>query len=270
MIPTVNTDQVVSHTARVAGGRRLRWFFPVFSGVLLAVLVVGFAPSFFLRGHITITPPSRLAALAQRLASGDLPLYLIAHGVALTAWYVLVFAQTCLVAAGRTDLHRRLGIAGIGVAILIVPISALVIARGVPRLLPIEAAMRTPVAARQAMSGLIASDVAALVVFCVLVGVALRTRHHRRDIHKRCMIASCFAIYGPALSRFEIFYGLRPPFFTLPAVLLLGLAVYDIATLRRIHGSTFWTAVVAPVVWFCFMETLIFSGAAGAVVDTFR
>jgi len=129
MIPTVNTDQVVSRTARVAGGRRLRWFFPVLSGVLLAVLVVGFAPSFFLRGRITITPPLRLSALAQRLAFGDLPLYLVVHGVVLTAWYALVLAQTCLIAAGRTDLHRRLGIAGIGVAMLIVPISALVIVR---------------------------------------------------------------------------------------------------------------------------------------------
>jgi len=84
------------------------------------------------------------------------------------------------------------------------------------------------------------------------------------------MIASCFALYGPAISRFEIFYGLRPPFFALPAVLLLGLGIYDVATLGRIHRTTFWSAIVAPVVWFCLLETLMFSGAAGAVVDAFR
>ena len=128
----------------------------------------------------------------------------------------------------------------------------------------------TPVGARQAMSGLIASDVAALVIFSVLVGAAVRMRHHRRDIHKRCMIASCFAIYGPVINRFELFYGLRPPFFTLPAVLLLGLGVYDVATLRRIHRSTLWAAVAAPAVWFCLIVTLIFSGAADALVDAFR
>jgi hypothetical protein len=59
MIPTVNTDQVVNHTARVTGsGRRLPWFFPGLSGMLLAVLLVGFAPSFFC-----------VVASARRLAS---------------------------------------------------------------------------------------------------------------------------------------------------------------------------------------------------------
>jgi hypothetical protein len=57
MIPTVNTDQVIGHAARVAERRRLRWFFPGLSGVLLAVLVVGFAPSFFLRGRMSVPSP---------------------------------------------------------------------------------------------------------------------------------------------------------------------------------------------------------------------
>ena len=108
MIPTVNTDQVVNHTTRVARGRRLRWFFPVLSGVLLAALVVGFAPSFFLRGRITFTPPSRLSALAQRLASGDLPLYLIVHGVAVRLASVAAAAPA--VGAGlrsRPDFRHR-------------------------------------------------------------------------------------------------------------------------------------------------------------------
>src|SRR5262245_28105883 len=145
MIPTVNTDQVVSHAARVAGGRRLRWFFPGLSGVPLAMLVVGFAPSFFLRGRISM--PSLLSRGAER-TSLQLAFAILATAGSISplpyrAWHRpdgvvrTGVAQTCLVAAGRTDLHRRLGIAGLGVAILIVPISALVVVRAVPRLLPI-------------------------------------------------------------------------------------------------------------------------------------
>jgi hypothetical protein len=197
------------------------------------------------------------------LLSLTIPPYLIVHGIVLTTWYALVFAQTCLVAAGRTDLHRRLGIAGLGVAILIVPISALVVVRAVPRLLSVGPG-------RRALAGLISGDFAALALFWVLVGAAVYTRHHRKDIHKRCMIASCFALYGPVMSRFEIFYGLHPRFFTLPAVLLLGLGVYDVVTLRRIHRATLWSAVVAPVVWFSVTGILTFSGAADAVIDAFR
>src|SRR5215831_7221368 len=79
-------------------GRRLPWFFPAFSSLLL-------------RGLFNI-----------RLQS--MPAYLVLHGVVLTTWYVLVAVQTWLVAAHRTNLHRRLGIVAVGVAVLLVPISA--------------------------------------------------------------------------------------------------------------------------------------------------
>src|SRR5262245_7872593 len=105
-----------------AARRRVRWLFPVVSGLLLALLVFAFAPSFFLRGLIR-TPRPLLS----------LPPYLVAHGVLLTIWYALVFVQTCLVAAHRTDLHRRVGVLAAAVALLLVPVSELVVVRAVPR-----------------------------------------------------------------------------------------------------------------------------------------
>jgi len=45
-----------------------------------------------------------------------LPAYLYMHGLALTAWFSLAVAQAALVAARRTPLHRKLGVAGLFVA----------------------------------------------------------------------------------------------------------------------------------------------------------
>ncbi len=63
-----------------------------------------------------------------------MPPYLYVHGIVLTAWYALILAQTSLVAAHRIDLHRRLGVLAVGVAMAVVPLSTFVVVRAVPRM----------------------------------------------------------------------------------------------------------------------------------------
>src|ERR1700686_4322336 len=108
MIETLDAGQV-ARVPRPAGRRALRWFFPVVASLLLAGLLVGFAKTFFLRSQFNVPP---------------IPPYLYVHGFVLTTWFVLVLAQTCLGAAHRTDLHRRIGIVAVVVGVLIIPISA--------------------------------------------------------------------------------------------------------------------------------------------------
>src|SRR5688572_27992461 len=73
-----------------------RRFFTGISLVILATVLVGFARTFFLR------------PLFPDMPSPAEPIFYV-HGVAFTAWIVLLLAQTSLVAAGRTELHRRIG-----------------------------------------------------------------------------------------------------------------------------------------------------------------
>jgi hypothetical protein len=60
------------------------------------------------------------------------PLYHL-HGVLFTSWLLLLILQTSLVAAGRTPLHRRLGVAGgvlaAAMAIVAIPMSRVAGAR---------------------------------------------------------------------------------------------------------------------------------------------
>jgi hypothetical protein len=44
----------------------------------------------------------------------------MAHGTVFTLWIVLLIFQTGFVAANRRDIHRRLGVMGVGIAALMV------------------------------------------------------------------------------------------------------------------------------------------------------
>ena len=81
-----------------------RLFFTGMTFLTTAIILWGFAPSFFLRGiappvvHSYLDPPPQPVRW----------LY-ITHGVVFTAWVTLCAAQVLLVATGRSALHRRAG-----------------------------------------------------------------------------------------------------------------------------------------------------------------
>ncbi len=81
-----------------------------FTGLAVAVALsvfAGFAPTYYLKG-----------LYGTRVLSP----FLHFHGMLFTSWILLFVTQTTLVAAKRTDLHRRLGIVGalLAVAMLVV------------------------------------------------------------------------------------------------------------------------------------------------------
>ena len=98
------TTQAMTSVASASRGNLAERAF--FVGMALAMIItvfVGFAPSYYVP-----------RADAQQLT----PLLHI-HGAAATAWMLLFLTQTGLVAAHRVDIHRRLGLAGAAVAIIL-------------------------------------------------------------------------------------------------------------------------------------------------------
>ena len=63
------------------------WFFVCMAAVLLVIVAVGFAKSFYLRSVV----------YKGHAASFGLPGYIVIHGIVLTSWFLLFFAQTLLV-----------------------------------------------------------------------------------------------------------------------------------------------------------------------------
>ena len=80
---------------------------------ILFSVFLGFAQSYYLQGVLKLPEWKAFAAPPH-------PLLVHVHAMIFSSWILLLVAQTSLVAAGRLDLHRRLGAAGFGLACLLV------------------------------------------------------------------------------------------------------------------------------------------------------
>jgi hypothetical protein len=196
-------------------GRSDRWFYVGMALAMLAVLAVGFAPSFYLR------PPTR-PLLAPRV---------VAHGIAFSGWMLLFFVQTVLVAAGRTRIHRRLGLAAAGLALAMVvsaaPMAVAAAGRGVPP--------------PDALAFLLVMLVD-LLLFCGFVAAAICYRR-RPEIHKRLMLLATLSLLPPSISRWPIAVAHTA---VIPAVMLLFLAaapLRDAAARHRLDPVSLWGAL---------------------------
>ena len=83
-----------------------------YTGITLAIAVcvfVGFARTFFLR---PLFPEAAEIAAPER--------FFYYHGVVFTAWIVLIVVQAWLIRSRNVALHRTLGTAGLGLAVILV------------------------------------------------------------------------------------------------------------------------------------------------------
>lgn len=178
------------------------------------VVLAGFAPTYYLKAHFGTPPlPSALVHL---------------HGILMTAWFALFVVQVRLVATRHIDWHKRLGVAGIALAVLLVLVGTL-----------------TAIAAAKAGRGppgppplvFLAIPLGDMVVFPILFGLAIANRR-RADYHKRFMLLASFSILTAAIARFEVLRaGGLPAFFGAMDALVLTFIVIDTVQRRRLHPA---------------------------------
>ncbi|MBV9993830.1 MAG: hypothetical protein JO127_01330 [Caulobacteraceae bacterium] len=204
-------------------------FYFVMILVSSVIILLGFAPSFYLKSLIHAPPP--------------LSLLTITHGLVFTAWMALFVVQSGLIAAGRSAPHKQLGILGallFGAMISLGYSTAITAARlghappGAP----------TPLA-------FMALPVLAMAAATALVGAALWNRR-RPAWHKRLMLASFFIMTGPGSGRLAIPMGLAEQGTAISlgvADLLLAIAIaYDFTKNKRVHPAYYAAAGVFAVV----------------------
>jgi hypothetical protein len=198
-------------------------YFQIMTGVLLAIVLLGFARSFFLR---------------PVFMTETLPTSLIVHGSLLTVWFVLAFVQASLIQAGNTALHRSLGYAGAAWA-LVIAASGLIATLGM-------GARVQSLADREHM--IVWGNFLTLLAFATLVVLAVLQRN-RAAAHRRYMLIASIAIIGPPLGRIPDWPGMPggPQLAVAYAIggivlLLASVVVFDLRTLRRVHAAT-WTGV---------------------------
>jgi hypothetical protein len=221
-------DQKMSANLTLGSKGFDRRFYSCVATLAALIVFAGFARTFYLK---------------DMFGAPTLPGLLLAHGTVMTLWFVLFIVQLRLVAAGRTDLHRRLGVFG---AILVV----LILAVGVTT--AVDAARRgvTPAPGVTPLM-FMAIPLVDLVVFAILVGVALWNRR-RSDIHKRLMLLATLSILTPGIARIPLAFtqqGGLPVFFGLTVLFVIICVVVDTVKNRRLHPAFGWgaTLVVASV-----------------------
>jgi hypothetical protein len=211
--------------------RSERLFYGAMAALILLAVSVGFARSYYLRGAIA-APPFPLGRLTPVIHM---------HALLFTGWVLLLMAQTSLVAAGKRDWHRRLGmVAAIWVPMMILT-GTLAALRGVVR------GTAPPFMEPRRW---LAVQVFDLIVFGATVAAGLRARRDPQT-HKRLMLVSTIALLPPALGRSPlpsaVFQMGLPGIFGFADLALVPLLLWDLATQGRIHRATLWGGLLLVV-----------------------
>lgn len=202
-----------------------RRFFVAVSIAMLAVILLGFAPTLFFRPFFSV--PS-------------IPAYLYVHGAALTAWFVWFLVQSSLIATGRIATHRRMGLVGVTIGACVVATSLIAMVNFVARMREIGTDFETQ-GVRLAAGQI--GDSLTLIAFVALVTLAVVWRR-RPELHKRLMLFASLQILGPAGTRTPASFdalGLAPvvaPFIAFILLTTVAPIVYDVLARRRLHVVT--------------------------------
>ncbi len=209
----------VSVTSNLPGSRFDHVFFPGVAWLMLIIVFVGFAPSYYLAGALRAPLPS---------------LAIHVHALVFSSWILLLIAQTSLTVAGRVDIHRRLGIAGLILvsSMLVVGVWAATdqLARG--------SFVRDPL-------GFYIFPLANVVAFAVLMVFAYRVRF-ASAAHKRLIIVASTALMAAPIARWHLHGFLQTRAFGMSAIIgerlsyifILLLMAYDLWATRRVHRAT--------------------------------
>ena len=204
-----------------AASERIFFFWIAFA--MIATIFTGFAATWFLRPWLE--PP------------GFLPLTPLVwlHGLLFTAWVALFMTQVSLVSAGRTDLHRKLGLAGMGFAVVL-PIVGIFAA--------LTGALRAAGPPAIPPMTFLAVPLLSVFAFTPLIVMALRNRRNP-IVHKRLMLLAMIIFTAPAFGRMTIFPG-PSGFMLMPFVFVGVLWAWDKYALGAIHKATLkGSAIVA-------------------------
>lgn len=220
-------------------------FFLIFTTLLLAIVLVGFAPSFFLRMAVSDIP---------------LPFYLHLHGAVLTGWFVLLLAQATLIRRAHRALHQKLGPFLAIYGVLVVIGSLMATFNYVPRELASGVTFNADMADVNPLqasglpflefaTALVWFNVASVIGFAVLLILAIVFRSHPGH-HKRYIVLASLSIIAPGLARISriVMETEQGPIIPLGLLsLALAVVVNDVLTRGRLHRATLTAGAILIV-----------------------
>lgn len=198
-------------------------FFLSMAILILATVFLGFARTYYLAGTFRAPLPNLVVHI---------------HGAVFSVWILLLIAQSSLIASGRTDIHRRLGFFGFGLASLMVILGLIAATDSLARHF-------APGNAGTADKAFYAVPIADMLMFSTLVYFGFRKRFNPAA-HKRLMLVATIALLDAAFVRWPI----HAVWWDLQAaqmgcyLLLLLLMCFDLWSVGKVHRATLWASVL--------------------------
>lgn len=207
----IGSDELLEQTApRIKSGRP-RLF--VWAAIAAAVVVLfGFSRTYYLKGFFDTRSLSALVHL---------------HGLVMTLWFGTLLAQVLLVSSGNVRLHRKVGAAGLGLAVLVLIVGTAT---------AINAA-RNGVTPGPPPLVFLTIPLGDMVVFATLVTLGFAYRG-RPDYHKRFMVSASLGILGAAIARMPVLgEGGLPAIFGVNDLILIAFVTVDSIRNKRLHPA---------------------------------
>ena len=210
---------VASGADRKASERK---FYTRMALFLVVLVLLGFGPSFYLKGIVPAYPRP----------NPTLPPTVILHGSVFTLWMLAIVAQTQLISARKHAVHMQLGKLTVALAVLMIPVMYLTAVWQVAR------ANQPPFT--DPLTWTIV-PLAGIIPFAIMVWRGWTNRRNA-SFHKRAMLsAAILTVAGPTIGRLPI----APPnlvgftiIFLLGLLLFVPLFVHDRRMEGRVHPET--------------------------------
>ncbi len=203
-----------------------RIFFSVMPFVMMAMVLYGFARTYFLVGMVAAPLPNKLIHI---------------HGAAFTSWMILLIVQTALVSTKHVKWHMTLGLYGFGLACAMLVLGTLA---------AVDALRRGEHVLGLDAQTFFIIPVTGMLLFGVLVFFAYRLRRNT-EAHKRLILIATMALMDAAIGRWQhpaILQRVPPTQDLVMLALLLTLVVFDLFNLHRVSKYTLWGGVFVMAV----------------------
>ncbi len=192
--------------------------------VSLITVLVGFARTYFLAGVFRAPLPNLLLHI---------------HGAAFTLWIVLFVFQTGLVTVRRVALHRRIGLLGFVLAVLMIVLGVLAASDRLARHSR-EPGNETLTEVR----AFYAVPMGDMLMFAAFISLGYRQRSDPAA-HKRLMLFATFALLDAGFDRWPVFDPYPLPLVNLICFgpLVLVTMAWDWLSSGKIRRVTIWATV---------------------------
>ncbi|AHE53094.1 hypothetical protein [Sphingomonas sanxanigenens] len=191
---------------------------------MLILIFIGFGPSYY---FVPVAPRPPMVPMS--------PLVHL-HGAVFSLWVLLLMAQIGLVSADRRDIHMKLGVLGLPMALAMMVLGTITALHGVhrasgPPMIDPLSWLAMPLWSVPAFGGLL---------------IAGLWRRRDRQAHKRFMMLAMFSMLQAAAGRMPAFAGLSG-LLLVPGLFIVAQMVWDRVSLGRIHYATWIALVVFPL-----------------------